>query len=123
MVFRIQVLARVTGMRPVIGWPVRWLQSDSVAPLKIREPIKLRGLRLRRVLLLRRPSLECLLPSLPPVYRTTRLRGMLGAVLSAVMPLSICTTKTSVRPLALPQLLVKAIKFPSRLIAALGCAL
>lgn len=78
MVFRIQVLARVTGMRPVIGWPVRWLQSDSVAPLKIRERIKLRGLRLRRVLLLRRPSLECLLPSFPPCLPDDKVAGNVG---------------------------------------------
>ena len=40
MVFRIQVLARATGTWPAIGWPVRWLQSDSVLPLLIRERIK-----------------------------------------------------------------------------------
>lgn len=65
MVFQIQVLARATGMWPAIGWPVRWLPNDFVAPLQIREPIKLRGLGLRQALLIRRPSLESLLPSSP----------------------------------------------------------
>lgn len=65
MVFRIQVLGRATGTWPAIGWLVRWLQSDSVPPLLIREPIKLQGLRLRQVLPIRRPSAERLLASSP----------------------------------------------------------
>jgi len=58
-------LARATGMWPAIGWLVRWLQSDSVMPLQIREPIRLLGLRLRQALPIRCPSLECLRPSAP----------------------------------------------------------